>query len=169
MISDTFRRLNRNMHGDDSTGYRLPASRELAAQHLLRYELSLPFGLDLDNQISVDRSATRMTVATRSLSSNEVIELDGRALRWLVDHAPNIVHAESAGGTLMFAHLGRRNSVAMLLDTTIALVGISLGLVPALRSPRLGFASLVPNLAPCALGFGIWGWQWNRWECRSPW
>ncbi|MCY4590073.1 MAG: MMPL family transporter [Alphaproteobacteria bacterium] len=157
VISDTFRRLNRNMHGDDPTEYRLPASRELAAQYLLLYELSLPFGLDLDNQISVDRSATRMTAATRTLSSNEVIELDRRALRWLADHAPNIVHAESAGGTLMFAHLGRRNIVAMLLGTTIALVGISIVLVLALRSLRLGFASLVPNLAPCALGFGIWG------------
>ena len=157
VISDTFRRLNRNMHGDDPTEYRLPASRELAAQYLLLYELSLPFGLDLGNQISVDRSATRMMVATRTLSSNEVIELDRRALRWLADHAPNIVHADSAGGTLMFANLGRRNIVAMLLGTTIALLGISLVLVLALRSLRLGFASLVPNLAPCALGFGIWG------------
>ena len=157
VISDTFRRLNRNMHGDDPTEYRLPASPELAAQYLLLYELSLPFGLDLDNQISVDRSATRMTVATKTLSSNEVIDLDGRAVQWLANHAPNIVRAESAGNTLMFAHLGRRNIIAMLLGTMIALVGISLVLVLALRSLRLGFASLVPNLAPCALGFGIWG------------
>ena len=157
VITDTFRRLNRSMHGDDPAEYRLPASRELAAQYLLLYELSLPFGLDLDNQIAVDRSATRMTVATRTLSSNEVIALDRRALRWLADHAPSVVRAESAGGTLMFAHLGRRNIVAMLVGTTIALVGISLVLVFALRSLRLGLASLVPNLVPGALGFGIWG------------
>ena len=157
VISDTFRRLNKSMHGDDPAEYRLPASRELAAQYLLLYELSLPFGLDLDNQISVDKSATRMTVATRTLSSNEVIALDRRALRWLTERAPNILRAESAGGTLMFAYLGRRNIVAMLLGTTIALVGISLVLVLALRSLRLGLASLVPNLVPGALGFGIWG------------
>jgi len=83
VITDTFRRLNKSMHGDDPAEYRLPASRELAAQYLLLYELSLPFGLDLDNQITVDKSATRMTVATRTLSSNEVIALDRRALRWL--------------------------------------------------------------------------------------
>ncbi|MYK32576.1 MAG: MMPL family transporter, partial [Boseongicola sp. SB0670_bin_30] len=157
VITDTFRRLNRSMHGDDPAEYRLPASRELAAQYLLLYELSLPFGLDLDNQVAVDRSATRMTVATRTLSSNEVIALDRRALQWLADHAPNIVRPDSAGGTLMFAHLGRRNIVAMLMGTTIALAGISLVLVFALRSLRLGLASLVPNLVPGALGFGIWG------------
>ena len=157
VITDTFRRLNRSMHGDDPAEYRLPANRELAAQYLLLYELSLPFGLDLDNQIAVDRSATRMTVAMQTLSSNEVIALDRRALRWLADHAPYIAHPESAGSALMFAHLGRRNIVAMLTGTTLALVGISLVLVLALRSLRLGLASLVPNLVPGALGFGIWG------------
>ena len=158
VITDTFRRLNMSMHGDDPSEYRLPASGELAAQLLLLYELSLPFGLDLNNQIDVDKSATRMTVATKTLSSNEVIALDRRALRWLADRAPNIARAESAGDTLMFAHLGRRNIVAMLLGTTIALIGISLVLVIALRSWRLGLASLVPNLVPGAMGFGIWGW-----------
>ena len=158
VITDTFRRLNMSMHGDDPAEYRLPASRRLAAQYLVLYELSLPFGLDLENQIDVDKSATRMTVATRTLSSNEVIALDRRALQWLADRAPNIVRAESAGGTLMFAYLGRRNIIAMLLGTTIAFVGISFVLIFALRSLRLGLASLVPNLVPAAMGFGIWGW-----------
>ena len=157
VITDTFRRLNMSVHGDDPAQYRLPASQDLAAQYLLLYELSLPAGLDLNNQIDVDKSATRMTVATRTVSSNEVIALDRRALRWLADRAPNIARAESAGDTLMFAHLGRRNIVAMLIGTTIALIGISFVLVFALRSLKLGLASLVPNLVPGALGFGIWG------------
>ena len=158
VITDTFRRLNMSMHGDDPAEYRLPASEDLAAQLLLLYELSLPFGLDLNNQIDVAKSATRMTVATQTLSSNEVIALDRRALRWLADNAPNIARAQSAGGTLMFAYFGQRNIVAMLLGTTIALIGISLVLIIALRSLRLGLSSLVPNLVPGALGFGIWGW-----------
>ena len=157
VITDTFRQLNMSMHGDDPSEYRLPESRELAAQYLFLYEMSLPFGLDLNNQIDVDRSATRMVVATQTLSSNEVLLLDRRALQWLADHAPHIVHPESSGTTLMFAYLGRRNIIAMLIGTTIALVGISFVLIFALRSWRLGLTSLVPNLVPGALGFGIWG------------
>ncbi|MCP4231452.1 MAG: MMPL family transporter, partial [bacterium] len=49
-ITDILKRLNRNMHGDDDAYYALPESRELAAQYLLLYELSLPYGLDLNNQ-----------------------------------------------------------------------------------------------------------------------
>ncbi|MCY4498016.1 MAG: MMPL family transporter, partial [Rhodospirillaceae bacterium] len=157
VITDTFRRLNMSMHGDDPAEYRRPASQELAAQYLLLYELSLPFGLDLNNRIDIGKSATRMTTATRTLSSNEVIDLDRRALQWLTDHAPHIVPSESSGPTLMFANLGRRNIIAMLVGTTIALVGISVVLILALGSLRVGLMSLVPNLVPGALGFGIWG------------
>ncbi|RMH20099.1 MAG: hypothetical protein D6698_04750, partial [Gammaproteobacteria bacterium] len=49
-ISDTFQRLNKNMHGDDPAFYRIPEKRDLAAQYLLLYEMSLPYGLDLNNQ-----------------------------------------------------------------------------------------------------------------------
>ena len=157
VITDTFRQLNKSMHGDDPTEYRLPASRELAAQYLLLYEMSLPYGLDLNNQLDVDKSATRMTVATQTLSSNEVLALDRRAQQWLADHAPNIARAEGSGTTLMFAYLGRRNIVSMLFATTVALIGISIVLIAALRSLRLGLTSLVPNLVPGAMGFGIWG------------
>ena len=157
VITDTFRQLNMNMHGDDPAAYRLPESRDLAAQYLLLYEMSLPYGLDLNNQLDIDKSSTRMTVATETLSSNELLALDRRAQQWLADHAPGIARAEEAGTSLMFAYLGRRNIRAMLLGTTVALVGISLVLIAALRSWRLGLASLVPNLVPGAMGFGIWG------------
>ena len=157
VVTDTFRRLNMSMHGDDPAEYRLPASRELAAQYLLLYEMSLPPGLDLSHRIDIDRSATRMVAATKTLSTNEVLSLDRRALEWLADNAPNIVRPESSGTTLMFAYLGRRNIISMLVGTTIALVGISLVLILALRSLRLGLTSLLPNLVPGALGFGIWG------------
>ena len=157
VITDTFRRLNMNMHGDDPAAYRLPGSRDLAAQYLLLYEMSLPYGLDLNNQLDVDKSSTRMTVATKTLSSNELLALDRRARQWLAENAPGVARAEEAGTSLMFAYLGRRNIRAMLLGTTVALVGISLILIVALRSWRLGLASLVPNLVPGAMGFGIWG------------
>ena len=47
------------------TGYR--KAGELAAQYLLLYELSLPQGLDLNNQIDTARTATRMTVSSTTL------------------------------------------------------------------------------------------------------
>lgn len=156
VISDTFRQLNKSMHGDDPAAYQLPARRDLAAQYLLLYELSLPLGLDLNNQINVSKSATRMTVTAKTLSSKEIVELNERATAWLNNNAPHFTRAESAGVALMFAHIGLRNIKAMLLGITLALIGISILLIVALRSFRLGLVSLVPNLVPSAMGFGVW-------------
>ena len=156
-ITDTFRQLNKSMHVDDPAFYRLPESRDLASQYLLLYELSLPFGLDLNNQIDVDKSATRMTVTATTLSSADVLALNQRAEAWLAANAPNIVEADGSGAALMFAHIGQRNIRAMLVGTAIVLGGISALLLVAFRSLRLGLVSLVPNFVPAVIGFGIWG------------
>ena len=50
-ITDTVKRLNKSMHGDNPDFYTLPEEKALTAQYLLLYEMSLPFGLDLNNQI----------------------------------------------------------------------------------------------------------------------
>jgi hypothetical protein len=57
----------------------------------------------------------------------------------------------------MFAHIGKRNISSMLLGTTVALVLISLVLVIALKSVKIGLISMIPNLVPAAMAFGLWG------------
>ena len=157
VITDTFRQLNKSMHGDDPAAYRLPERRELAAQYLLLYELSLPQGLDLNNQIDTARAATRMTVTAKTLSSREVLELNARAEAWLEENAPEITGVNSSGPAVLFAYIGQRNIRAMLIGTMAALLAISIILVVALRSFRLGLVSLVPNFVPAVMGFGVWG------------
>ena len=155
-ISDTFKRLNKNMHGDDPAWYRLPEERNLAAQYLLLYEMSLPYGLDLNNQINIDKSATRIAVTLKTLSSNEVIAFDDAAKRWLSENTSGI-KPYSSGPTIMFAHLGKRNINSMLTGTMVALVFISVTLILFLGSLKYGFISLLPNLTPALAAFGIWG------------
>jgi len=157
VITDIMRRLNRNMHGDDDAWYQLPEQRDLAAQYLLMYEMSLPYGLDLNNQVNVDKSATRMVVTLKTLSTNDMIALEKRSDQWIAGNAKLIKAAAASGPTMMFAHIGKRNIISMLGGTTIALILISLIMIIALRSFKLGLTSMVPNLVPAAMGFGIWG------------
>lgn len=156
-LTDIMKRLNMNMHGNNPDWYRIPDQRDLAAQYLLLYEMSLPYGLDLNNQVNVDKSATRMVVTTRTLSSNEMLALEERAQEWLKINATHIKKADGNGTTVMFAHIGQRNIISMIGGTTVALVMISLLLVIAFRSFKIGMISMVPNLIPAAMGFGLWG------------
>ncbi len=155
-ISDTFKRLNKNMHGDDPAWQRLPEERNLAAQYLLLYEMSLPYGLDLNNQIDVDKSATKIAVTLKTLTSNEVIAFDDATIKWLKENMPEIQPYNSSP-TIMFAHLGKRNINSMLTGTSVALVLISAVLIFFLGSLKYGVISLLPNLTPALAAFGIWG------------
>jgi hypothetical protein len=155
---DIMKRLNKNMHGDDPDWHRIPDDPELAAQYLLLYELSLPFGRDLNDQINVAKSSTRMTVVARDLSAKEQRAMDERAVAWQQANIPAHMVTEGSGLSIMFAHISQRNIDGMLRGTIGAMALISLILIFALKSLRLGLISLIPNFVPAAMAFGLWGY-----------
>jgi hypothetical protein len=144
------------MHGDDPRWYKLPESQEMSAQYLLLYEMSLPYGLDLNNQLNVDKSSSRIVATFKNMSSNELITLEQEMIKWFANNAPQY-DVDFASPSLMFAHIGQRNIISMLIGTILALILISILLGIALRSWKYGVISLLPNLAPAAIAFGLWG------------
>lgn len=156
-ITDTIKALNKNMHGDDPAYYTIPESRDLAAQYLLLYELSLPFGHDLTNRINVDKSATRFIVFLKNTTAKDQRVLDAKARDWLKNNAPAHMFTYGSGLSIIWAHISKRNIESMLGASFGALVLISTILTLALRSFRLGIISLLPNLAPAFMAFGLWG------------
>ena len=157
-LTDTMKRLNKNMHGDDESYYRLPEKRDLSAQYLLLYELSLPFGLDLNNQINIDKSSTRFTAILESISTQDALDLENSAQEWLKKNAPPEMASHGSSPLIMFSHIAMRNIDSMMIGTLAALLLISAILVAVLRSFKLGLVSTVPNLVPMIMTFGIWGW-----------
>ncbi|MEL7006762.1 MAG: MMPL family transporter, partial [Bacteroidota bacterium] len=101
--SEVARRVNRSMHGDNQSYYKVPTNREEAAQYLLLYELSLPFGLDLNNQINVDKSETRLTATYVNMPTRDMINLTQRAENWLASNTPEYMHTKGISPTMMFA------------------------------------------------------------------
>ena len=156
-VTHVLKRLNQNLHGDDPGQHRLPDSAELAAQYLLLYELSLPQGLGLESTINVDRSATQMVVYAHKSDSDNLLNLDLRARQWVGENAPALTVGEGTGLDMMFAHINHRNIRGLLKGMVIALVVISVFLIFALGSLRLGLLSLMTNLAPAGLAYGTWG------------
>jgi len=155
-MTDTLKRLNKNMHGDNENFYTLPQNRALSAQYLLLYEMSLPYGLDLNNQLNVDKSSLRLMVTFKNITSVQLLDIEQRSTAWFAENSPGY-SVDIASPSLMFAHIGQRNIISMLTGTTIALILISALLGFALKSFRFGLISLIPNLVPAGIAFGLWG------------
>jgi predicted RND superfamily exporter protein len=157
VLTDTLKRLNKNMHGDDPAHYRIPATRDLAAQYLLFYEMSVPFGHDLNSNIDVARSETRVTAFPRNVTSADIRRLGKLAEDWLARNAPGMA-TRATGLSMVYSYISERNVASMMNGTVLALVLISLILLFVLRSVKIGLISLVPNLFPAAMAFGLWGY-----------
>ena len=161
VFSDTMKRLNMNMNGDDPAYYRLPEDQALATQYLLLYELSLPFGMDMNDRMDIGKSSTRMSVVMRNITSNEQQALAERSRRWLQDNAPGLT-TEASGLSVIVSHITERNIQSMLRGTVIAMALISLVLVVVFKSVRFGLLSLIPNFIPAGMSFGLWGYLVGR-------
>lgn len=153
---DVIQRLNRNMHGDDPNFYRIPDDRKLAAQYHLFYEMSLPDGLDLNNQISFDQSASKVVLWTGQMRTTDFLELEKNAEQWLIENEPGY-ETRGASVHMMFASLGQRTVKSMSLGAVFAIIGVTLTILIAMRSIKYGFLSLVPNVFPAAMALGLWG------------
>ena len=155
-FSDVMKRLNKNLHGDDESYYDIPDNRELSAQYLLLYEISLPYGLDLNDRINIDKSATRVTATLGDINSIKTKRFLKAANDWLALNAPEWMQAKPTGPQVMFTYIAERNMQNMVAGTVAAIVVISLILMLALRSFSLGLLSLIPNGLPILASFGAW-------------
>ncbi len=156
-FTDVIKRLNKNMHGDDPTYYRVPENRELAAQYLLLYEMSLPYGLDLNNRINIDKSATRFIITLEDVTAEDIKQVAANGEQWLRENAPDYMFSYGSGPSVMFANITGKQINSMIKGTLIALVLISFIMIFALRNLKIGLISLIPNLMPAIIGFGLWG------------
>ena len=90
-----------------------------------------------------------------SLPTPAFIELQENAKAWLHENAPEL-EQEGSSTALMFTHIGIRGMLGSVKGALIALVLIAIVLLTTLRSVKIGLISLIPNLLPGALGFGVW-------------
>ena len=150
--------LNRSMHGNSADFYRLPEGRELAAQYMLLYEMSLPYGMELDNQLSMDKSSSRFIVGFKDVSSNDMRKFSEKAEAWINNNFPDYMkHTTPTGPPLLFAYIWYDSVITNLTGMIFAVLMISIVIAIAMRSITLGLLSLIPNLIPAAMAFGVWG------------
>lgn len=153
--TDIVKQLHQRLHDDHPDYYGIPESKELSAQYLLLYELSLPLGLDLTNMLSFDKAASRFIVSVPSLNTQQFVTLQNRGKAWLEENAPDMVQ-EGSSLSLMFTHMGARTMIGGVKGAFLAMVLIAVVLMFSFRSLKMGLISVVPNLLPGATGFGVW-------------
>ncbi|MEM7616930.1 MAG: MMPL family transporter [Pseudomonadota bacterium] len=155
-ISDIMKRLNKNLNQDQENFYRIPDNRKLASQYLLVYELSLPYGLDLNDRIDIERERTRVTATIKNISTSESRELVARSVAWLENNNKSGTSFNATGATILFNYIADRNLKAMFNGGVFLIFVIFAIMALSFKSIGIGALSIFLNIAPIAATFGLW-------------
>ncbi len=169
-ITDVVKRLNKTMNGDQDSEYRIPTkdsvtaegdtlyARRLISQYLFLYQMSLPRGMDLTNQISIDNSKTRVTAFMSSVASSKQLKAVEELNAFIQREMPE-VGAVGVGVPVMFAKMFLTAIPGMMKSLIVSLILITLCLIFTFKSMKFGLMSMIPNIWPVLILFGIVGFS----------
>jgi uncharacterized protein len=157
VLTDTIKRVNRALHEDNTDYFRLGSTQEENAQSLLFYETNLPFGQELNNEIDINQSQIRLIATIKSSSSSQIVDLVSNANAW-IDKNANHFDSRGVSVLVMFSYMMDRLAVNTMQTIVLSLFLISIALMLVLKSLRLGMVSMIPNVLPILIVFGIWSY-----------
>ena len=156
-VSNVIKTLNKNMNGGQEKYYSVPDNKALIAQYLLLYEFSVPFGMDLKNQMTADKSDSRLLVRINYATASEVVKINDEIIKWINSNMGPYKTDGLAGIPVMFSYLNQQNSMGLMTGLVFSFTFIVILIGFALRSFKYGLISIIPNIVPFILGFGVIG------------
>ena len=151
-IMDILKATHRALHFGDQAYYALANDRQMIAQELLLYTMSLPPAMDLNNQITLDNRLIRVTVNwtlrtdNDALNAIKAIEAKGKELG---------LNVYASGKYILWKSLGGYIIPTFFRSIMGALVLVSILMCIFLGSVRIGLMSLIPNLLPILFGASL--------------
>jgi len=155
-LSKIMKNLNKTFHGKQEEWNVIPTESDLSAQYLFFYEMSLPYGLDLNNSISQNKKSTKLVASLKELGSLEYREFAQRVENYASQNMPKDMVSIGTGTRPIFAFLSNMLITQLTYALGIGIVLITATIILFFRSLRYGMLTSVTNLLPIGVAFGIW-------------
>jgi predicted RND superfamily exporter protein len=155
-LSKILKNLNKTLHGNDEKWNVIPRESDLSAQYLFFYEMSLPFGLDLNNSISQDKKSIKLVASLKDMGSLEYRKFDQRVNEYLLGNMPKDMVSMGTGIRPIFAFMTNQLVSQLYYALAVGLVLITATIILFFRSFRYGALTVVTNILPIGVAFGIW-------------
>ena len=151
-LADHLSLVNREFHGGDIKFFRVPKSRELVAQFLLFFHRR-----DLESYVSHDFRRANIMVR-HNISDSNTLNRHIRELKEVVSNvAGEQIKAYVVGENLMINAAAESLMVAQVESLIVLRCVIFLIMSAMFTSLKGGLISLIPNLVPIIMMFGVMG------------
>ena len=150
-LIDVVKTFNDVMDGSKT----IPDDKNLIAQYLLLYSLSLPQGMEINDRMDVDERLLRVTALVNIVDTS----LDLEMIQWAQDWWKDTPYtAKVDGQTAMFAHMQHDVTDTLIQSIMLAIGSVSIMMMLIFRNLRMIPLFIVPNVLPIALVVGAMGW-----------
>ena len=154
-ILDILKDMNRTLHANRESYYRLPEDNDLTAQLLLMYEMS--GGSEAEKWLDYEYTRLRLMVELSGFDSGEIereTEFIHRAAAELFPDAEIGLVGTAIQGAQISNYIARGQLASFIL----ALAVISVLMMLVFRSVKTGLIGMIPNLTPVIIIGGFMGY-----------
>ena len=155
-VVDIVKDINRALHNNDRSFYKLPDSDNAVSQYILLYEAS--GGEELEKLVSADIATARLTIYTKSSDSKTSRRLYEDLVAYIDAVTPESYTYQITGLSFLVLKAMQYIEATQISSISIAILIISLLMVVVFRSVKVGLISMLPNIFPIILTLGLMGW-----------
>lgn len=148
-ITQVIKELNRVMHGNKPEFERIPDTQEEIAELLFIYQMGLPQGMDLNNQITLDNRELRFRILWKIETSTESTKM----LERITAKAPDFGLKVQVGGNLpIYTKVNSLIVESFFWSLLGALAFVSFLIFVIFRDPLIATIAMLPNVLPMVFG-----------------
>ncbi|MFZ5994303.1 MAG: efflux RND transporter permease subunit [Thermodesulfobacteriota bacterium] len=152
-VADYLKDMNQSFHNEDPAHYRLPASKNLAAQYMLLYSAE-----DIRDYIDPDYKTARISAHFGEHNSRQIRAMIDKTDAFIKPLQGPDLEIRVTGKSLLTANLIEALVNGQIYSLSLAVFLIFGVIFIILRSFSLGFISIIPNTIPLLINLGVMGW-----------
>lgn len=146
---DIVKKMNQVFNQGNPDFYTIPKTQVKSSQLLFMYNLSVPEGKTLTDQISLNNDKVRLTLMMKNMGSTEATAL----FEMLKLKAKSLsLDIKLTGRKMLWQTLNEKVVLSFLKSLSLALLFVTVLLAIFLKSIKIGILSIIPNIIPIMSG-----------------
>ncbi|MCO4845345.1 MAG: MMPL family transporter [Sulfurovum sp.] len=154
-LLDIMKRFHDVINPSHSEDELIGGTKEINAQYLLLYSLSLPQGMEINDKMDLKQRQLRMTAQSDIVDSSQTLEMIAWVERWW-ENTPYEAHV--GGQTAMFTQMETLLTNTLVYSLGGSMLMIAFIMILIIRNLKLLIIFLVPNVFPVLFMLGMMGW-----------
>jgi predicted RND superfamily exporter protein len=134
----------------------LPQEKNLVAQYLLLYSMSLPQGMEINDKIDTNERYLRLTVNCNVQDTSKDLEMINWVKEWW--STQTLYAASVQGQTAIFAYMQSSITDTLVISITFTLLIVMIAMFLIFRNLKMLLLFILPNIAPILLVAGVMGY-----------